>query len=120
MLFLESNIDFFKEYSDLMQASYRKPWPRPWPCGTVWLHWDSRMLRVVRQELDIATGVLVISLEYDDLRGAIKPVRLSSCFVSREQGHASVSSDTAAPILSCRLPSQLGPRGTVARACLCL
>ncbi|MBL0161358.1 MAG: hypothetical protein IPP47_30415 [Bryobacterales bacterium] len=99
MLFLESNIDFFKEYSDLMQASYRKPWPRPWPCGTVWLHWDSRMLRVVRQELDIATGVLVISLDYDDLRGAIKPVRLS-CFVSREQGHVSVSSDTAAPILS--------------------
>ena len=30
MTFLESKISFFKEYSDLMQSSYRKPWPRPW------------------------------------------------------------------------------------------
>ena len=47
MTFLESRIDFFREYSDLMQSSYRKPWPRPWPCGVVWLHWDSRAIRVV-------------------------------------------------------------------------
>src|SRR3954447_17385623 len=38
MLFLESEIDFFREYSTLMQSSYSKPWPRPWPCGIVWLH----------------------------------------------------------------------------------
>jgi hypothetical protein len=99
MIFLESNIDFFKEYADLMQSSYRKPWPRPWPCGTVWLHWDSRMARVVRQELDIASGVLTVTLEHDDLRGVIRPVRLT-VFVSRENGHVSVSSDTPAPILS--------------------
>jgi hypothetical protein len=99
MIFLESNIDFFKEYATLMQSSYRKPWPRPWPCGTVWLHWDSRMVRVVRQELDIASGVLTILLEHDDLRGAVRPVKLS-VFVSREKGHVSVSSDTAAPIVS--------------------
>ncbi len=99
MIFLESNIDFFKEYATLMQSSYRKPWPRPWPCGTVWLHWDSRMVRVVRQELDIASGVLTITLEHDDLRGVVRPVKLS-VFVSRENGHASVSSDTASPILS--------------------
>ena len=99
MIFLESNIDFFKEYSDLMQSSYRKPWPRPWPCGTVWLHWDSRMVRVVRQELDIASGVLSVALEHDNLRGAVKPFRLT-VFVSREKGHVSVSSETAAPILS--------------------
>ena len=99
MTFLESNIPFFREYSQLMQSSYRKPWPRPWPCGTVWLHWDSRMVRVVKQELDISTGVLTISLEHDDLRGKVRPVRLT-CFVSRENGHISVTSDVAAPIVS--------------------
>ncbi len=99
MLFLESNIDFFKQYSTLMQESYRKPWPRPWPCGTVWLHWDSRLLRVVRQELAIDSGILTVSLEHDDLRGTVRPVRLT-VFVSREEGHVSVSSDVAVPIVS--------------------
>ncbi|MBS1856609.1 MAG: hypothetical protein JST11_14670 [Acidobacteria bacterium] len=99
MTFLESRIDFFREYSLLMQASYRKPWPRPWPCGTVWLHWDARMIRVARQELDIASGVLTIRLDYDNLRGAVRPVELT-CFVSRENGHISVSGSAPLPILS--------------------
>jgi hypothetical protein len=99
MIFLESNIGFFREYAQLMQSSYRKPWPRPWPCGIVWLHWDSRMVRVARQELDISCGVLTVHLEHDDLRGAVRPVRLT-CFVSRELNHICLSSDSPAPILS--------------------
>ncbi|MCC6393971.1 MAG: hypothetical protein IT167_25465 [Bryobacterales bacterium] len=100
MLFLESRIDFFREYSELMQSSYRKPWPRPWPCGTIWLHWDSRMVRVVRQELDIASGMLTLRLEHDDLRGKARPFAIT-CFVSREANHVSVSSDSPAPVVSC-------------------
>jgi hypothetical protein len=99
MTFLESNIDFFRDYGELMQESYRKPWPRPWPCGTVWLHWDSRMVQVVRQELDIASGVLTVKLETNNLRGAARPIVLT-CFVSRENGHISVSSDSVAPVVS--------------------
>lgn len=99
MTFLESNIGFFREYAQLMQSSYRKPWPRPWPCGTVWLHWDSRMVRVLRQELDISNGVLTIRLEVNDLRGKARPVELN-CFVSRENGHISVTSDSPSPVLS--------------------
>jgi hypothetical protein len=99
MLYLESNIGFFREYSDLMQSSYRKPWPRPWPCGIVWMHWDSRMVRVVRQELDISTGILTIDLEHDDLRGEVRPVRMR-CFVSRDNGHISVTSDSPSPVVS--------------------
>jgi hypothetical protein len=99
MTFLESKIDFFREYSELMQSSYRKPWPRPWPCGTVWLHWDSRMVRVMRQELDIATGAATLTFEHDDLRGTIRPFHLT-CFVSRENGHISLSSDGPVPVLS--------------------
>jgi alpha-L-fucosidase 2 len=100
MTFLESNIDFFREYSELMQSSYRKPWPRPWPCGTIWLHWDSRMVRVVRQELDIASGMLTLRLEHDDLRGEVRPFEIN-CFVSREANHVSVSSNSPAPVVSC-------------------
>ncbi|MGC4048837.1 MAG: hypothetical protein QM757_04860 [Paludibaculum sp.] len=99
MTFLESKIDFFREYSDLMQSSYRKPWPRPWPCGTIWLHWDSRMVRVIHQELDIATGTATLTFEHDDLRGAVRPFQLT-CFVSRDNGHVCVFSDVPAPVLS--------------------
>ncbi|MFN7937344.1 MAG: hypothetical protein U0R19_28720 [Bryobacteraceae bacterium] len=99
MTFLESNIDFFREYSVQTQKSYRKPWPRPWPCGIVWVHWDSRMVRVVEQRLDIADGVLRVKLEHDDLRGNVRPF-VVTCFVSREKNHVSVSSDVAAPVLS--------------------
>ncbi len=99
MIFLESNIDFFREYATLMQSSYRKPWPRPWPCGIVWFHWDPRWLRVVRQELDISCGVLSVVLERDDLRGNLRPVRLT-VWVGREQNHVCVSSDQPLPLLS--------------------
>jgi len=99
MTHLESNIDFFREYSVRTQTSYRKPWPRPWPCGIVWLHWDSRMVRVVEQKLDIADGVLRILFEYDDLRGTVRPFTLT-CFVSREGNHVSVVSDSPAPVVS--------------------
>jgi alpha-L-fucosidase 2 len=99
MIFLERNIDFFRQYTELMESSYRQPWPRPWPCGTIWLHWDSRMVRILRQELDISSGVLTLNFEYDDLRQEVRPFELT-CFVSRENGHLSVSSDSIAPILS--------------------
>ena len=99
MTYLESRIDFFREYSNLMQSSYRKPWPRPWPCGTVWVHWDSRMVRVVRQELDLSNGVATLSLEIDNLRGEVRPAKVE-CFVSRENGHLAISSDVALPVLS--------------------
>ncbi|HVX67586.1 MAG TPA: twin-arginine translocation signal domain-containing protein, partial [Bryobacteraceae bacterium] len=98
MLFLEDNIDFFHEYSARMHSSYDKPYPRPWPCGTVWLHWDSRMVRVLRQRLDLSTGVLTIDLEYDDLRSGPRKATLT-CFVSREEGHISLASDGPAPVI---------------------
>lgn len=100
MTFLESRIDFFREYSERMQSSYRKPWPRPWPCGTVWLHWDARMVRLMGQKLDIASAVLTLDFEYDDLRGRVKPFQLT-CFVNREVNHVLVRSDIEVPVLSC-------------------
>jgi hypothetical protein len=99
MLFLETNIDFFREYTQKVASSYRKPWPRPWPCGIVWIHWDPRMLRLVRQVLDPSGGLLTIDLEHDDLGGSLRKVRLLS-FVNQTTGHVSLSSDAPAPIIS--------------------
>ena len=99
MTYLEQNIDFFRKYTEEMASSYRKPWPRPWPCGIIWLHWDSRTVRVVRQRLDIATGSLTVELEWDDLRGKVRPVILT-CIVCREEGHVVLTSDAPSPVTS--------------------
>jgi hypothetical protein len=99
MVFLERNIDFLREYTERVSSSYRKPWPRPWPCGIVWMHWDSRMVRVVRQTLDPSYGLLTIDLEYNNLRGATRGIQVL-CFVNPNAGHVSVSTDTPSPFVS--------------------
>jgi alpha-L-fucosidase 2 len=99
MLHLETNIEFFREYTQRVRSSYAKPWPRPWPCGIVWIHWDSRMVRLVRQVLDISEGLLTLDLEHDDLRGSLRRIRVL-CFVNQETGHISVSTREPAPFLS--------------------
>jgi hypothetical protein len=99
MLYLESSIDFFREYTMKVTSSYRKSWPRPWPCGIVWIHWDSRKVRVLRQELDPSNGLFALDLEHDDLRGKRRKVTVR-CFVSWNTGHVSVSSDQPSPFVS--------------------
>lgn len=99
MLFLERNIDFLREYTEKVTASYRKSWPRPWPCGIVWIHWDSRRTRLERQQLDPSNGLLTVELEHDDLRGAVRRLTVL-CFVNWTAGHISVSTDSPAPFLS--------------------
>ena len=99
MLNLETNIDFFREYTAKVRSSYAKLWPRPWPCGIVWIHWDARMIRLLRQTLDISDGTLAIELEHDDLRGSKRRLRVL-CFVNQHTGHVSVSTSDPAPFLS--------------------
>jgi len=108
MVFLERNIDFLREYDEKVSSSYRKPWPRPWPCGIVWIHWDSRMVRVVNQTLDPSCGLLTINLEYNNLRNAIRAVQVL-CFVNRDAGHVSVSTEVPAPFVSVAYYPNLDP-----------
>ncbi|MEW5974384.1 MAG: glycoside hydrolase family 95-like protein [Acidobacteriota bacterium] len=106
-LFLEREIDFFHEYTKKVESSYRKSWPRPWPSGTVWIHWDARYARVKRQTLDISRGVLTLDLDQHDLnRGRLLQVVV---FVSAESGHVSVSTETDAPFLSVAYYPHLEP-----------
>ena len=99
MLFLEKNIDFFREYTDKGRSSYAKMWPRPWPCGIIWIHWNSRVVRVIRQELDASQGLLTIHLEHDDPRGSRRAIRVLY-FVNWNNGHVCLHTDVKAPFLS--------------------
>lgn len=94
MLDLEREIPFFREYTDKVTASYSKSWPRPWPCGILWVHWDATRFRVVKQVLDPSCGHYRLGLEADG-----KPVRLY-VFVNATTGHICVWSDRAAEFLS--------------------
>jgi hypothetical protein len=99
MIDLEYQIDVFRDYTTKVDSSYRKSWPRPWPCGIVWIHWDSRQVRVRRQTLDPSNGMYTLELEHDDLRGHRQKVTMW-CFVNWHSGHVLVWSDAPAPIVS--------------------
>lgn len=94
MTHLEEKIGFLRDYTQKVSASYRKPWPRPWPCGIVWIHWDSRRVRLVKQALDPSNGLYMADLVYDDLKGRTAPFRLF-CFVHRDANHICAWAESA-------------------------
>jgi alpha-L-fucosidase 2 len=94
MIYLEREIPFFREYTEKVAASYAKTWPRPWPCGIVWVHWDVPRFHVVRQSLDCSTGHFSLELEENG-----KPVRLHA-FVNTGTGHICLWSDAPASFQS--------------------
>src|SRR5579883_3065807 len=66
--FLEDNIDFLREYSQ-KTTSYGKPWPRVWPCGTLWVHWDPRWVKPGVHVLDPSNGLFTLDLHCVNLAG---------------------------------------------------
>ncbi len=84
MLYLEREIPFFRDYTEKVAASYSKTWPRPWPCGIVWIHWDASTTQVVRQTLDPSCGRYMLDLAQNG-----RPVRLQA-FVNTTAGHVCV------------------------------
>jgi hypothetical protein len=95
----DENKQFFQEYEVKARASYAKSWPRPWPCGILWMHWDPRAVRVDRQVLDPSDGVATIEIEHDNRHGTVRRVKIV-CFVSQESGHVLVSTSEPASFLS--------------------
>ena len=64
---LDSLIDvqWFREYMDLMDDNYRKPYPRPFPCGSVVLWFDRRNAELLGHRVNIDTGVCEIDFLID-------------------------------------------------------
>ncbi|MCC6486297.1 MAG: DUF4838 domain-containing protein [Candidatus Hydrogenedentes bacterium] len=58
---LESD-PWYAAYRDMTHANYRKPYPRPYPCGSLLLGFDRRKVELLGHRLDIATGLCVVRL----------------------------------------------------------
>lgn len=89
--YLEDSDPVLREYAEKTSSSYRQTWPRPWPCGIVWVHWDAPAFGVVRQELDPANGLFSLELARE---GQAVPLY---CFVNTAAGHICLWSGEAAP-----------------------
>ena len=95
----EDSADAVRRYQEDVEPSYLKLWPRPWPCGIVWVHWDSRWITLIRQSLDPSDGLLEVELRYQHPKQPPRRIELL-CFVDWATGLVSVSTDVTAPFLS--------------------
>ena len=48
---------WYAEYSTMAAENYRKPYPRPFPCGSVLLGFDLRNAELLGHKLDISNGM---------------------------------------------------------------
>jgi alpha-L-fucosidase 2 len=99
MLHLEENIDFFREYTETVGKSYRKKWPRPWPCGTIWINWDVRWVEPMEYRLDPSDGLFTLDLKCTTVENQSRTVHLNA-FVDWESGLISVSTTEPLNVLS--------------------
>jgi len=53
---------WYKEYSRICADNYRKPYPRPFPCGSVVLGFDRRNTELIGHQLDISNGLCQVTL----------------------------------------------------------
>lgn len=52
----------FSEYLKLTAENYHKPYPRPFPCGTLLLGFDRREVELLGHTLDISNGLCTVRL----------------------------------------------------------
>lgn len=94
MLFLEQNINFFRDYNKKAEKSYARLWPRPWPCGTIWLHWDPRCVQPGVHKLNPASGLFSLQLKHVQPSHDPRDTSLT-CFVDSNSGAICASTDSA-------------------------
>ncbi|MCG8310732.1 MAG: hypothetical protein MI975_25305 [Cytophagales bacterium] len=57
---------WYAEYSRIAAENYRKPYPRPFPCGSVLLGFDRRNAEMLGHKLDISNGLCEVYLLTND------------------------------------------------------
>jgi len=62
---------WYREYSSMTQENYRKPYPRPFPCGSLLLGFDRRNAEMIGHRLDISTGICEVYLKTKDQKDII-------------------------------------------------
>ena len=63
---------WFSDYFRLMRANYDKPYPRPFPCGTVVLGFDRGQTELLGHKLDISNGHCEVFLLHKDKRVTLR------------------------------------------------
>jgi len=53
---------WYKNYTQIARDNYSKPYPRPFPCGTLLLGFDRREVELIGHQLDISNGVCEVNL----------------------------------------------------------
>jgi alpha-L-fucosidase 2 len=53
---------WYNEYSNMAAENYGKPYPRPFPCGSVLLGFDRRNAEMIGHRLDISSGLCEVFL----------------------------------------------------------
>jgi alpha-L-fucosidase 2 len=53
---------WYQSYNRMVSDNYNKPYPRPFPCGTVLLGFDRRQVELIGHRLDISDGLCTIKL----------------------------------------------------------
>ncbi len=57
---------WYRKYSEMAAENYRKPYPRPFPCGSVLLGFDLRNAEMIGHSLDISNGLCEVFLLTSD------------------------------------------------------
>ncbi len=59
---------WYRKYSEMAAENYRKPYPRPFPCGSVLLGFDLRNAEMIGHTLDISNGLCEVFLLTSDMK----------------------------------------------------
>jgi len=54
--------DWYNKYNKMSAENYAKPYPRPFPCGSLLLGFDRRKIQLIGHELDISNGLCRVEL----------------------------------------------------------
>jgi hypothetical protein len=63
---------WFRDYCQMASNPYSKPYPRPFPCGSLVLGFDPRDTEVLGHRLDLATGVCAVTLLWRGVQRIVK------------------------------------------------
>lgn len=63
---------WYKQYLNIAGDNYNKPWPRPFPCGSVILGFDKRTVELTGHQLDISNGVCSVRLIHQNKNLVLK------------------------------------------------
>lgn len=63
---------WYREYESMTQENYGKPYPRPFPCGSLLLGFDRRDVQLLGHRLDVSNGLCEISLRVGECPAALQ------------------------------------------------